>query len=200
MTSLALRSFSASADLKVLNDVLKPDCNLAIWQRANISGVAALLEGSPTDLRFTAALSQLSTRLPSELDACGFFRSEARRAIEADILQLAELYCEVLSLDELEVRLELVTTDSCRKWHSDYVRARLISTYAGHGTQWLDSEDAGRVKQGLYPRRVHSMTAGDVGLFKGKLATDMPAVHRSPPISGTGETRLLLVLNPPEER
>ena len=43
------------------------------------------------------------------------------------------------------------------------------------------------------------MSPGDAGIFKGKIATDTPAIHRSPPIAGTGEKRLLLVLNPVEE-
>jgi len=158
-----------------------------------------LLEGAPRDLRFTSALSQMPDRLRSELDASGFRRSEARIEIEADINELAERYCDLLSLTELEVRIELVTTNSCRKWHSDYVKARLISTYVGTGTQWLDAADADRVKQGLEPISINEMKAGDVGIFKGKLATEMPAIHRSPPIAGTGETRILLVLNPPEK-
>lgn len=45
----------------------------------------------------------------------------------------------------------------------------------------------------MNPQRLHTF---DVGLFKGKLATDRPAMHRSPPIAGTGAVRLLLVLNP----
>ena len=38
--------------------------------------------------------------------------------------------------------LEVVRTDSCRKFHADYVTARLITTYLGEGTQWLDEADA----------------------------------------------------------
>jgi Protein of unknown function (DUF1826) len=200
MTSLALRSFSISSDPEILDDVLKPDRNLAVWKRDNISGFDAVLDNAPTDFRFTAPKSHLPDLLPSKMDAHGFVRSATRAAFEADIIELATRYCTLLSLDELEVRLELVTTNSCRKWHSDYVRARLISTYVGQGTQWLDGSDAIRVKQGLDPIHVHSMKAGDVGIFKGKLATNTPAIHRSPPIGGSGETRLLLVLNPPEER
>ncbi|KWV92041.1 hypothetical protein AUC45_12885 [Erythrobacter sp. YT30] len=112
---------------------------------------------------------------------------------------MADHYCAILDLGEVEVRLEVVTTNSCRKWHADYVKARLITTYVGSGTQWLTQADADRVKGGEEPQWINSMSPGDVGMFKGKLATDTPAIHRSPPIAGTGEKRLLLVLNPPEQ-
>jgi hypothetical protein len=44
---------------------------------------------------------------------------------------------------------------------------------------------------------IGQMQPGQVGLFKGRLAVAEPAVlHRSPPIAGTGQRRLLLVLDP----
>jgi hypothetical protein len=49
---------------------------------------------------------------------------------------------------------------------------------------------------GNEPERINTMAAGDVGLFKGRHWTEAPAIHRSPPIAETGETRLLLVLDP----
>ncbi|MEO0057370.1 MAG: hypothetical protein RIT17_820, partial [Pseudomonadota bacterium] len=83
---------------------------------------------------------------------------------------------------------------------ADYVRARLITTYAGEGTDWLDAADAARVAAGQEPRQINRMATFDVGLFKGKLATDHPAIHRSPPIAGSGGARLLLVLNPAQKQ
>ena len=72
-----------------------------------------------------------------------------------------------------------------------------ITTYVGEGTDWLDDADAARVAAGGTPQRVGRLAPFDVGIFKGKLATDRPAIHRSPPIAGTaGGARLLLVLNP----
>lgn len=43
-----------------------------------------------------------------------------------------------------------------------------------------------------------SLAPGAVGLFKGRiLAGEQAIVHRSPPIAGTGEERLLLVIDGP---
>lgn len=199
MASLSLGSASQSSSPDVLEDVTAPDCNLAIWRRASIVGLPTLLVGSVSDLRFATKLSDLPRRLPSELDANHFPDGPVRDDLVADICQLGVRFCDVLALEALDVRLEVVTTDSCRKWHADYVKARLITTYIGTGTQWLEADDAERVKRNLEPVRIREMAPGDVGLFKGKLATETPVIHRSPPIAGSGETRLLLVLNPPEE-
>lgn len=183
----------------MLHEVLDPGCNLAIWQGAVSGRFADLLAEDRDDLRFQSAIRFLHDRLRLELEAAGYEEAPATEELIAGVASLAEHFCAVLGLDELEVRLEVVATDSCRKWHADYVRARLIATLVGPGTQWLTSADAERVRSGLEPLRVNAMAPGDAGIFKGKLATGAPAVHRSPPIAGTGAKRLLVVLNPPAE-
>jgi hypothetical protein len=200
MTTLLQRTERLSHSIEVLDEVADGCCNLAVWERAPITGADAVIDLARADVRFTAPLASLDQALRDHLSASGFADSVVRDALIADVFELAQRYCSILKLDHLEVRLEMITTNSCRKFHADYVRARLITTYVGAGTDWLDSEDAARVKQGLEPLHINSLRAGDVGLFKGKLATKTPAIHRSPPITGTGQRRLLLVLNPPEER
>ena len=196
MTVLASCASRQSRSARVLAEVLSPDCNLAIWERPLLPGISAMISDQSRDIRFATRLAGLAARLSAELDSAAFANSAGRAAFVADVEFLAQEYCALLDLDELEVRVELVTTNSCRKWHADYVKARLITTYVGTGTQWLDAAEAQRVRHGAEPAKFHTMATGDVGIFKGKLATNSPAVHRSPPIAGTGETRLLVVFNP----
>lgn len=198
MTDLALISAIESPLPEVLQEVLRPDCNLAIWEREDPRGLTGLLDNAPKDVRFETTLSHLREALLQNMDAAGFFGLKVKKDLADDIQQLAEHFCAVLGLRELEVRLEIVTTNSCRKWHSDYVKARLITTYTGTGTQWLEAPDTYRVQRGFEPLRIREMSPGDVGIFKGRLATDNPAVHRSPPIEDSCGERLLLVLNPLE--
>lgn len=199
MASVLQSAARVSGDAATLRDIRSEDCNLAIWQRPPLQRMDRLLAGEPTDLRFTTNLNSLSARMHSEMKKKGFGSCLEQAELIADVADLAELYCSIMRLDELEVRLEVVTTDSCRKFHADYVGARLITTYVGAGTQWIDQADASRVSEGLEPMRINSLSTGDVGLFKGKLGTHHPAVHRSPPIGDTGQKRLLLVFNPREE-
>ena len=158
-----------------------------------------LVEAGPSDVRFVSPVSSLRAVLLTEMEQAGFPAIAARDELADDIAQLAELYCPIIKDNAVEIRIEFVTTDSCRKWHADYVTARLITTYAGTGTHWLDDADIDRVRQGLEPIRINALGAGDVGIFKGKLIDGQPAIHRSPPIVGTGEKRLLVVLNPPSD-
>lgn len=187
-----------SADTPTIFESIRdPDCSLAIWQRAPFADFKPLIAGTPRDLRFVSDLLQLADTLAHELQSNGYGGDATlRRILIGDITRLARLFCGALDLTQLELRLEVVRTDSCRKFHADCVTARLITTYVGVGTDWLDNANAERVAAGAEPKHVNRLNPFDVGLFKGKLATDRPAIHRSPPISGTGEVRLLMVLNP----
>lgn len=197
MATLLAPMSRISGSPEVLHAIGETHCNLAIWQRAPFADFGPLLEGTPQDLRFTCDVAGLPALLTKELKQGGYGGSAAlNHALVEDAVRLAELFCTAMDLAKLELRLEAVRTDSCRKFHADYVTARLITTYVGEGTDWLDEEDAARVAAGETPQCINRLSAFDVGLFKGKLATERPAIHRSPPIAGTGAARLLLVLNP----
>lgn len=180
----------------ILEQICKDACNLAVWERAPIAGLDTIVTPELGSIRFTSALELLDDQLLSELRAAGYPENEVIETLAQDIGELAARYAAIYSHTALELRLDIITTNSCRKFHADYVGARLITSYVGRGTDWLSNDDADRVALGKEPVQIHSLKPGDVGLFKGKMATERPAIHRSPPIEGTGETRLLLVLNP----
>ncbi|HEY6965003.1 MAG TPA: DUF1826 domain-containing protein [Erythrobacter sp.] len=198
MATLLTTVARSAADPEVLHTIRAPECNLAIWQRAAFADFTPLTEGMPENLRFVSNLRRLPGTLERELRQNGFGSDPALHSVLVeDVTRLAGLFCAAMELAAFELRLELVRSDSCRKFHADYVTARLITTYVGEGTDWLDEADAARVAAGQEPHHVNRLAAFDVGLFKGKLATGTPAIHRSPPIAGTpGGSRLLLVLNP----
>jgi hypothetical protein len=199
MTVLAQTRAAIGGDPQVLRAVCDEDCNLAIWERQPAADWSALLAGDPCDIRFESPIAKVRERFFSELPDHGFDAPALHDALADDVAMLADRFAAVLDVFQVQVRLEVVSTDSCRKFHADYVRARLITTYAGDGTQWLDAGAAARLRDGVEPETIHQLTAGDVGIFKGKLASEQPAIHRSPPLGESGRRRLLLVLNPAEE-
>ncbi|NQX94923.1 MAG: DUF1826 domain-containing protein [Erythrobacter sp.] len=199
MSTLLDSPAKLSVSPHVLSAIRGEDCNLTVWERPADPALATLLGSELKDVRFSASLSALEATLETELTDAGYPAAEARTTLVSDIIALAERYSEIMQLDAVSVRLAIVTTNSCRKFHADYVKARLITTYVGTGTQWIDAEDAARVAREEAPHRIHTFKAGDVGLFKGKMWTETPAIHRSPPIEDTGETRLMLVLDPPRQ-
>jgi hypothetical protein len=113
-----------------------------------------------------------------------------------DIAALAEIFAGLMRARWLRLRLDVVTTNACRRFHIDAVTARLVCTYRGTGTQYGISTD------GAEPRRIFTVPTGSPIVLRGTLWPEHPRsglLHRSPPIEGTGETRALLVLDPVDD-
>lgn len=185
----------ASSTLRHIDD---KDCNLAIWQRPGPFDAADLVHNEAAAARITVAPDSMAISLTEALLDGGFPKSTSLQHLVTDIEMLCRLFLPIAGTPKLEVRLEVVTTNACRKFHGDYVMSRLITTYHGSATQWLDQRDADRIKAGDEPHNIRQLSCGDVALFKGRLATEHPAIHRSPPIAGTGERRLVLAIDPCE--
>ena len=90
----------------------------------------------------------------------------------------------------------------CPGWHIDRVGIRLVCTYQGPGTQWLDDQVVDR--SGLHHSRIQEKTAvqaatGEIVLLKGALWQDneaLGAVHRSPELAPGAPLRTLVTLDP----
>ena len=181
---------------EVLNEIANEDCNLAIWERDVPVEAKGLFDHETENLRISVPSRDPGPALRSALKECKFKDGKNRRSLVNDILTLCGIFRDLTASPSIEIRLEIVSGNSCWKFHSDYVEMRLISAYLGRGTQWINIRDAERVANGLEPEAINELGSGDVGLFKGRIGTNQPAIHRSPPINGSGEKRLLLVLNP----
>lgn len=118
---------------------------------------------------------------------------DQRAQLIDDISALAAIFSNVMKAPYLRVRLARITTNACRKFHTDAVTARLICTYRGAGTQY------GQAVDGTDPKRIFTVPTGAPVVLRGALWPETPRsglLHRSPPIDGSGETRLVLVLDP----
>ncbi|MBB6425306.1 DUF1826 domain-containing protein [Sphingopyxis sp. JAI128] len=173
-----------------------PDISIAIWERTVQPAFAGLLSSRLLPIQMTSDIGDLAAALTHATQAAGYPAGGIRAALEADIVDLASRFASIMRIDRLDIRLDRITGDACRKFHADYVLARLITTYAGRGTQWLDGESAGNCDCAA-PHDVREMRAGDVAILKGRnWDEERAAIHRSPPIAGTGEERLLLTISP----
>ncbi|OBS54168.1 hypothetical protein A8B73_02315 [Methylosinus sp. 3S-1] len=150
-------------------------------------------------LRLTGDMNALPRAVA---DAAASFRLEPSLAdwLSADILELARLYRETTRAARLVVRIETIIDDACRLFHTDNVRFRLATTYRGPGTQWLDTADLSLLAEGATPTpdSIRRMDRGWIAVMRGgKAATpDVPALpHRSPPIAGSGATRLFVAID-----
>jgi hypothetical protein len=182
-------------DADVLHAIREPDMAIAIWQRPVPDGIAAIALAGRATIMLRAAPEALFAPLANALAECGYPNGPGTSALCADIVQLALRFAAVMNCPRVDIRLEQVAGDACRKFHADYVTARLICTYAGPGTQWLDPAHAADCAC-ENPLHIRSLGPGDVAMLKGRLWSETAAaIHRSPPIAGTGVVRLVLVIN-----
>jgi len=200
-------AWRVSALPSVLDEILVPSVNLTCWQRAIPSGTAASLAewaslgGAPFEATLSAGRYNLA---PAVLG----LQEPLRSWLLMDMAGLLGRFVCLAGADRFRLSFGAVRNDRCRKFHVDYHRYRLITTYAGQGTEWLPNEavcrealnhpsdcpcDANKeiVRD---PGSVHRARAGDVLLMKGAgYDSVLGAVHRSPPIEGSGGARVVLV-------
>ena len=164
------------------------DCPIVIEERdmpLSDDDIAPLIAKAPFALRTECELEGLKEQL-----------AELPDALIADIAALANRFAELTGKSSLRIRLEGVTSNACKKVHADYTDVRLITTYAGPGTDYAPYGDPGCC--------LERVPTGAVALFKGRLFARLvsedghaPCLHRSPPIEGSGAARLVLVIDTP---
>ena len=181
-----------------LRAVLAPGTNIAVWRRALPEGVspclAPLMHSAPfvasAEDRPEAALDALATRLPAPLPA----------ALRADMLALARCFLALTGDAVLRIRLEALRGPGCHRWHADAVGLRMLCTYRGPGTEWLELPGGAaaarrRDQPALTPSR---LGAGDVAVLKGERwpgNAGNGCIHRSPPNADDAPPRLVLCLD-----
>jgi hypothetical protein len=182
---------SVSGRIEVLEDILGPGVELALWQRERPSDLRWLDRHDwdrIDDIDAIVSQDDLHGAVTGLMQASGYPEGGEGSALAGEIIGLAGYFADLMESSALRLRLEVVETDACRKFHTDHVSARLLSTFAGQGTQWIYACAQDETQQ---------MGPGDVGIFKGRIWQENPGIlHRSPPIAAAGETRLLLALDP----
>lgn len=132
-------------------------------------------------------------------------------ALTADMIHLVEIFSMLTGAVEVGLRLHVLNGAMCPRFHTDRVLLRLICTYLGPGTEWLDNGNVRRDRLGhradgvsdlesgaiIDSAEIKQMPAGAIGLFKGEAwagAAGHAAVHRSPAVQDVGP-RLLFTID-----
>ncbi|MEL6767205.1 MAG: DUF1826 domain-containing protein [Pseudomonadota bacterium] len=180
-----------------LEAIRQPGCAAAIWRR-HIDPefqfwLDALLPDTLPRARMILPPEDVGPCLADLFEARQVPDGAHRSWLQGDIEALTARFVALMPCPLIRLRLDVVSTNACRRFHVDAVTARLICTYRGTGTQYGVSTD------GEEPRPVFTVPTGSPVVLRGTLWPDPPSarlLHRSPPIEGTGETRLLLVIDP----
>jgi len=190
----------------VLELLTKPSVNIVCWQRS--------IPGDPEDplvawaararATFHAVVSAGSYNLSLAVDG---IEEPVRSWLMTDIAVLLARFSCLVAASRFRFSFGAVHDNQCRKFHVDHHRFRLVTTYAGPGTEWVPNE-AVRWEALNHPAdcpcdanleivrdaaAVRRATAGDVLIMKGVGHAVPGAVHRSPPIEGTRRSRVVLI-------
>jgi len=196
-----------SADGSVLDDIRRPGCAVAIWQRRREAALAAWLDGLPVEalpsLRRRLAAEETAGAVDAACAAAGLPPSAERELLAAGSGALALRFAGIMGVARVAVRLDVITDDACRRFHLDHVSARLLCAWRGAGTQFApqgpETACADPACAHPSPPGLVGMQPGAVAIFRGRSwpGPEVSTVlHRSPPLAGTGWARLLLVVDP----
>ncbi len=185
-----------------LASIREYDTELVIWPRSLPSSLQAWIDQTDPinlpDIRILVKPRELLPALNHSLDKSGLRAGDMRDRLVGDINDLVIEFADITRSEDVDVRLERISHDACWKFHRDSIETRLIMTYRGPTTEWVKHAHAEQAidEQREYEGPLERLGDGDVAIFKGSDASpNRGIVHRSPPIEGTGLTRLLLCLN-----
>ena len=175
---------------------------LVIWKRSLSSQLQTWLDRMKAHqlprTRILVNAFNIRSAMEVTFEQCNVKIGHVTELLIKDIEGLVLVYAEITGEEMVDIRLERVSDNACWKFHRDYVKTRLITTYRGPNTEWVLPEYGEQAlrQQLQFKGPLECLAPHDVAIFKGcRSASDTGIVHRSPPIEGTGYTRLLLCLN-----
>ena len=209
------RSAAKDSNANVLPHIYDQNTNIVIWQR----DLEQVLTNAVNTLISTNAIKPLELavspddafdKLVTALKPDDNNRDEID-ALCKDIALLVEMFCCLFDLKRAGLRLKILDKPMCPRFHVDKIPCRLVTTYQGVATQWLNHSDVERSKlgtgnlgkpdeeSGLFKslNNINQLNQGDVALLKGEYWDENEGaglVHRSPPVA-ENEQRLLLTLD-----
>jgi hypothetical protein len=215
-------SYCVVNDLAGLMRIQRPQWNFLLWRRSVAAGVGEWLRAAgPQEAHETRRILHIKS-LAADVDAllATFAASAAPKAsmhtlvlqAAADVSMLAQQFAQVGDTKTLKACLAVVTTNKCKKFHADFKPLRLLCTYAGAGTEWVDDADVDRSMFGqdfgsidaanarIVPdyTNVQRAKTGEVIIMKGEMFLGnrgRGAVHRSPTLQEHGGYRIVLTLD-----
>lgn len=195
----------------ILTDIYQSESNIAIWQRTLPKLMTQDIEQMLRDDKPLALVQSLTPDNTADWIRTRLEDYACAQALSEDIALIVDMFCCLFDLQEVGLRLTRLDSPMCPKFHFDRVPCRLVTTYAGPATEWLENKGIDRTKlgagslgqpdhlSGLYSneRSIQKAQAGDVALLKGsgwEGNEDNGLIHRSPAVE-PNERRLLLTLD-----
>lgn len=199
---------------EVLTHIYDDAINIALWQRALSNEVCSyvdqLLQSKrQISIKLSASTSQLMDEIQRVFPSVLMTANDnciSAAAFYADMHLVLDMFSSLFDAHTIGLRMNTLDKAMCPRFHKDNVSVRLVTTYAGPGTEWLSATDAiGHTRISgvgtaatpafiFQPSAVQTTAAGTVALLKGEMWEGNEGrgiVHRSPTVT-TAERRLLV--------
>ncbi|MDY7225417.1 DUF1826 domain-containing protein [Hyalangium rubrum] len=186
-----------------LTEIYRQGVNLCVWRRSLSPALGPWLEEvcSRYTLHVVERVDVKRADLRSALAELP--DTQEREAWSEELHLLLQVYADLFEARWLGVRLTTLDQEMCPRFHVDRVGVRLLCTYAGPATEWVENADV--VRSGLGPKgevlrlggRVQRLERFDVALLKGEAwpkNAGNGAVHRSPRLP-PGQRRIMLSID-----
>ena len=180
-----------------LSEIHKKNVNISIWERKlnnKIIEAGKYMLDKNSKIQFSEVIKPKNTL---DILKREFGHSEEYLFLFKDISKLVKIFCELFEENRAWLRLDAISKPMCPRFHTDYVRCRLVTTYVGPGTQWLPHHLVNRSKlghgnqgqpddkSGLFQKnvKIEQLDIGHVALLKGESwdgNNGSGLVHRSP--------------------
>jgi len=184
-------------EISRISEIYRDDVNISIWKRQLSSSLEKSSEyvvNQNPNLEFSEVLQpkDVNQSLKSAIGS-----SNEIQPFLDDVSYLSFTFCKLFDQKKMWLRLDGIDHPMCPRFHTDFVRCRLVTTYVGPGTQWLPHHLVNRSKlghgnqgqpddkSGLYQDnvKIEQLEIGHVALLKGESwngNNGSGLVHRSP--------------------
>lgn len=180
-----------------LSKIFKEEINILIWQRIIndklLKAGEYILDRHP-ELAISEVVKpeEIERILIKEIDS-----SHEVACISKDISKIVKIFCTLFNVNSVWLRLDAIDKPMCPRFHADYLKCRLVSTYIGPATQWIPHDLVNHSKLGsgnkgksdkesglfLKDADIKQLNIADIGLLKGEAWEGNQGggiVHRSP--------------------
>lgn len=181
--------------------ILAPDCNVAVLERSPDEDIRRYVEAAFADELTSKHIVGSSDSLASVFPTIGEAHEAGRTKAVADAEWLRDLFAELLGASRIGIRLAAVRRAMCPRFHVDRVGVRMLTTYTGPSTEYLDECDVvrpnlARLEDAAAPRATIRRAAPfDVVLLKGEAWPGNEhhgIVHRSPAVPSSCSIRVVV--------
>jgi hypothetical protein len=176
--------FIVRSKTEFLNRLNSPKADLIVMPQEHSLDISSIMRDLPIhERRLTVTREQASTLVVDALQDAGV----NHKALSNEMVQKVELFADLFGQEQMELRWEVTEHQSCPKFHCDNVFVRMLVTYFGPTTEFIDQSE---------PDVIYRAPLGAIVFLKGhKHPTYQDRIlHRSPEFA-VGEKRFCMIIN-----